>query len=285
MKHLSVMEWFRRFRAWQERPFHYKNKSKAEQQCVNCGTEFNDNFCPRCGQPAGSARVGWNTIRHDIMEMWNIESRSILTTLWQLLLRPGHLIDDYLNGKRQTCYPPVKMLLMVAVGISIIRSLTGVIQEPWVNDSGEEMLLFVYDRWATENEGWAYLIQGVLSILPTWLFFRNSPRHHHHSLPEGFFIQAFIGSLVLLLNTLCDFLDKWVGIFVLVYYYLIYHRVFGYGIWGTLWRTALSLIGSLLFMFTIIMVIEIVHTVSLIVLEHSQQAAFFIFSQQGIKTI
>ena len=59
---------------------------------------------------------------HPIRRDGDVESRVSL----QLLLRPGHLIDDYLSGKRQTSYPPVKMLLMVAVGIDIIRNLLGI---------------------------------------------------------------------------------------------------------------------------------------------------------------
>ena len=261
MKLIHPKTLWRRFRAWQERPFHYKNHSQGTQHCANCGTTFNDNFCPRCGQAAGSGRVGWNTIRYGVMEMWNLESRSLLTTLWQLLLRPGHLIDDYLSGKRQTSYPPVKMLLMVAVGIDIIRNLLGIPPNgaTSISEADVNSLLSLYNQWAEQNQGWSYLIQGVLLIFPTWLFFRNSPRHHHHTLPEGFFLQAFISSLMLLLDALGDFMDQWVGLLILVYIYFIYHRIFGFRLWGTLWRTALSLFFSIFTIFIIIVGIEVIY--------------------------
>lgn len=255
-------EWWRRFRAWQERPFHYKNRSKGIQHCANCGTTFNDNFCPRCGQAAGHGRVGWNTIRYGVMEMWNLESRSLITTLLQLLFRPGHLIDDYLSGKRQTSYPPVKMLLMVAVGIDIIRHLFGIPPNgaDSITNAGDPNSLFVlYNQWAEQNQGWSYLIQGLFLIIPVRFFFRNSPRHRHHTLPEGFFLQTFIGSLMLLLDALGDFMDQWVGLLVLVYIYFIYHRIFGYRLWGTLWRTALSIFFSFLTIFFVIICIEVVY--------------------------
>lgn len=157
MKLIHPKTLWRRFRAWQERPFHYKNHSQGTQHCANCGTTFNDNFCPRCGQAAGSGRVGWNTIRYGVMEMWNLESRSLLTTLWQLLLRPGHLIDDYLSGKRQTSYPPVKMLLMVAVGIDIIRNLLGIPPNgaTSISEADVNSLLSLYNQWAEQNQGWS----------------------------------------------------------------------------------------------------------------------------------
>lgn len=262
MKFIHPKELWQRFRAWQECPYCYKNRSLGVQHCANCGTEFNDNFCPRCGQAAGSDRVRWDTIRHDVMEMWNVESRSLLTTLWQLLLRPGHLIDDYLSGKRQTSYPPVKMLLMVAVGIDIIRNLLGIPPNGAAtlsNMGDSDSFLVIYNQWAEQNQGWSYLIQGIFVILPTWFFFRNSPRHPRHTLPEGFFLQGFISSLMLLLDAMGDFLDQWVGLLVLVYIYLIYHRVFGFGFWGTLWRTMLSIIVSLLSIFLVIVGLEIIY--------------------------
>ena len=46
-----------RFREWQRRPFQYTNKSAGPTTCQNCGTVFEDNFCPRCGQKAGVGRI------------------------------------------------------------------------------------------------------------------------------------------------------------------------------------------------------------------------------------
>ena len=44
-----------------------------------------------------------------------MDSRSLLFTLVQLLQRTGYLISDYISGKRQASFPPVKMLLIVAI--------------------------------------------------------------------------------------------------------------------------------------------------------------------------
>jgi hypothetical protein len=64
---------------------------------------------------------------------------------------------------------------------------------------------------------------------------------------------------MLLLDALGDFLDQWVGLLILVYLYFIYHRVFGFRLWGTLWRTALSLFFSLFIIFIIIVGIEVIY--------------------------
>ena len=47
---MNLRELYRKFRAWQQEPLHYVNKSTGTERCANCGTTFNDNYCPRCGQ-------------------------------------------------------------------------------------------------------------------------------------------------------------------------------------------------------------------------------------------
>ena len=56
-----------------------------------------------------------------------MHNRSLLFSLAQLFLRPGYFIGDYINGKRQVSFPPVKMLAIVAVLGVIVDFLTGAI--------------------------------------------------------------------------------------------------------------------------------------------------------------
>ena len=54
--------------------------------------------------------------------LWGMDSRSLPYTLWQLLLRPGYLIGDYISGRRQVSFPPIKMLAIVALFALIINN-------------------------------------------------------------------------------------------------------------------------------------------------------------------
>ena len=73
--------------------------------------------------------------------------------------------------------------------------------------------------------------------IPTWFFFRCSPRHPRHTFPEGIFIQLFMASLMLICITIPPFI-----LLIPVYYYITYRQLFGYSFWGTLWRLALAAI-------------------------------------------
>ena len=87
-----------RFSRWQQAGPHYVNRyMDTVQHCQNCGTEFRDNFCPRCGQRAEVGRVGWNSIRENVAILWGLDSRSLTYTLVQLFGRPGYMVREYIR--------------------------------------------------------------------------------------------------------------------------------------------------------------------------------------------
>ena len=57
-----------------------------------------------------------------VMDMWGLgsRSRSVLYSVWQLLFRTGYFISDYISGKRQMSFPPMKMLFILVVAYFII---------------------------------------------------------------------------------------------------------------------------------------------------------------------
>jgi hypothetical protein len=226
------------------------------ERCANCGTEFNDNFCPRCGQKAGTGPIGWHTVRQGVMLIWGMDSRSLSYSLVQLLLRPGYMINDYLSGKRQVSFPPVKMLLIVAVGAMIAEWLFGNPSVETTPDAEEVNAAFdAFNKWAESNTGWAMLMVNCFLIFPTWLYFRYAPKHHKHSIPEGFFIQVFMGSLLAMTAILSAVIDSsWALWLIPIYYFITYRQLFGYGWWGTLWRTILCIYLGMILIIVVVWV-------------------------------
>ena len=109
--------------------------------------------------------------------------------------------------------------------------------------------------WMVEHLGWGMLIFTAFMILPTWLLFRYAPRHTRHTLPEGIYIQLFMSTLVLLFFVLARaFTDRLLWL-VPLYYYFAFRQLFGYSIWGTLWRTALT--WSISYILAIILSLEV----------------------------
>ena len=194
------------------------------------------------------------------MDMWGLgsRSRSVLYSVWQLLFRTGYFIGDYISGKRQVSFPPVKMLFILAVAYAIIFHWLlpeykvlgyGIDYQElgFTVDEGNDMANVskpFYD-WYETHFSWSMLILSFATIFPTWVMFRYSPRHSRHTLPEGFFIQVLFATLMVslfLLMVPCWFIFKQftvlsiIFVVVTLYYIIGYRQLFGYGLWGTVWR-------------------------------------------------
>lgn len=248
----ELMAYYRRFRRWQQEVPQYVNRHEhIVQHCRNCGTEFSNNFCPLCGQRAEVGRVGWKSIKDNIAVLWGMDSRSLTYTLFQLLTRPGYLVRDYISGRRQVSFPPVKMLVIV--------SLVAVIAESVFHEHNDVVPVTFnipeidnFIKWFNDNKNWGALFFYSLYILPTWIVFRFAPRYPCHTLPEGFFLQVFLSvqSLLLgLLGFLQEGLDTIVGA---VYMVVTFRQLFGYGWWGTVWRLAITVLSVMMILLPLV---------------------------------
>ena len=248
--------YYRHFCRWQQAEPQYVNRHQdTVQHCHNCGTEFRDNFCPRCGQRAEVGRVGWNSIRDSIAILWGLDSRSLTYTLLQLLGRPGYLVRDYISGHRQVSFPPIKMLVIVCVFVVVFEKVFHLENDVLtVTFNIQEIDNII--AWINAQKSWATLLIQSILILPTWLVFRFAPGYPRHKLPEGFFLQVFLSVQALLLS----FFGYWSGTVELVlcevYTYITYRQLFGYGWWSTLWRLLVVVLAQVgVFLIAIVIVI------------------------------
>jgi hypothetical protein len=122
---VDIKKAYRRFKQWQLAPFDNEFSSNDTQHCVNCEHDYVGNYCPYCSQKCGVGRITWRSVGMSVAEVWGMHSRSMPYTLLQLFFRPGYFISDYIKGKRQVSFPPVKMLAIIAVLGVMVDLLTG----------------------------------------------------------------------------------------------------------------------------------------------------------------
>ena len=162
-----LRQYYHRISRWQQAEPHYVNRHKdIVQHCHNCGMEFRDNFCPRCGQRAEVGRVGWNSIRENITLLWGLDSRSLSYTLVQLMGRPGYLVRDYISGHRQVSFPPVKALVLVCLFVVLFETVFHVENEVLPIKFDVQKINAIVE-WGNSQKSWATLFFQSLYILPT----------------------------------------------------------------------------------------------------------------------
>ena len=240
---------YQRFRRWQQNPFAYKLNDPSSYHCSNCGTDFVGNFCPICSQREGMGPITWKSVAQSIGEVWGLHNRSLLYSLVQLFLRPGYFISDYISGKRQVSFPPVKMLALIALlGLFVDYLIGSPIGGVFNNDfdfAGDKML-FIDNafEWMNLHPEVMSLILLSYLILPNYFIYRYAPRNPHHTLPQGFFIQVFTTIAFLIFNIFDDLTSWHWFTYVIgnIWTYVAYKQIFGYGVWGTLWRVVLALV-------------------------------------------
>ena len=262
---MDIKASYRHFKHWQQEPFEHEFATSDTHQCNNCGHDFVGNFCPYCSQKSDLGPITWGSVGCSIAELWGLHNRSLLYSLLQLFLRPGYFISDYIGGKRQVSFPPVKMLAIITVLGVIVDFLTGAIHGMIQMQHGDHM------AYINEVFGWLnvhfngafpppsdYLIDvfawlnthpDVLSlvllsflIVPNYFIFRFAPRNTRHSLPQGFFIQVFSSAVFLIMNMFYDITSLGTVMILLsaVLVFITYKQLFGYGMWGTVWRVAMA---------------------------------------------
>ena len=206
---MKIKRHINRFRAWQRKPIQFSDQGLEEHCCANCGHTYSGNYCPVCGQKAGDKRITWRLVGQNFLKAWGIDSRSLPNTLLQLILRPGYLIGDYLDGRRRVSYPPVNMLFVVAVFYLIITRMFGITRmEHYSYSDLPAKYAFLADiiNWMIDNPEWGMMFVTLMFVIPTWFFFR------------------------------------YVLVLFIVYYYFTYRQLFGYRFWGTLWHLLLSMV-------------------------------------------
>ena len=242
----QLIAYYHRFCRWQHEVPHYVNRHEdTVQHCHNCGTTFSDNFCPRCGQRAEVGRVGWKSLKENIALLWGMDSRSLSYTLFQLLTRPGYLVRDYISGRRQVSFPPVKMLVIVSLFMVIFESVFHLENEVVsIHFNIPEIDNVI--KWFNDNKSWGTLFYQIFFILPTWVVFRFAPGYPRHTLPEGFFLQVFVSTQSLLL-TFLDYLSAdFENVVATIFLIITYRQLFGYSWWGTLWRFIITALTALM---------------------------------------
>ena len=116
----SIHHKYRRFKEWEQQPHQVAPLSEEHHKCATCGTHYDGNYCPRCGQ---SSRIGRYSFKNAILlylDVWGLGNRGMFRSIRDLVLRPGYMIRDYLRGMQMAYFPPFKLFfLLVALWLLV----------------------------------------------------------------------------------------------------------------------------------------------------------------------
>lgn len=79
--------------------------------CLNCNTRLHGKFCHACGQKATSANVKLHDFVHEATHEFLHLDGKIVNTLKLLVVKPGQLTVEFLEGRRSRYISPLRVYL------------------------------------------------------------------------------------------------------------------------------------------------------------------------------
>lgn len=96
-------------------------------ECLNCGLplDMSDKYCPSCSQANSTKKLTLKDFFDEFFSSLISYDSKLLKTLSALLLRPGKITKDYINGKRVAYTNPFRFLLSLAIVYFLMLNFAG----------------------------------------------------------------------------------------------------------------------------------------------------------------
>lgn len=255
-------------------------------KCLNCGTEFEGNFCPECGQNADTGRFTMKLILENLTSAILGRDGGVWFTLKSLVTRPSSMIVDILNGKRKRYFSPFPMLFFSLALYIVIISFTNnghAFKESFYDSQiefkdSEQAQAEIYKLFSQTLDflNNHYTLSYIMT-LPLWLlgarlcYGKNNRKRYYWA--EYIITIVYASVIVVLFRCLIKltyFIDKDLSlqlgtilspIITIVAYTACFKKMLGFSIAKTAWRSVLVtamyyiLLGIIILIYVIISVI------------------------------
>lgn len=289
----TFREKYERFKEWQQRPYQVKPMSAEAHDCPTCGTRFEGNYCPRCGQSARIGRYSFKKAFLLFLDVWGLGNRGMFRTIRDLILRPGYMIRDYLQGMQMAYFPPFKMFfLLTALSIfvqtgmnikrqdrsqivyeEIMQDMHQVLQEntPKTEEENTQKTLDQGQQdsndptkgiyvWMMKHVSIVMIVLLLLFSGPLYLFFHKSPAYPDIKYSEFFVTMVYITNMLdiysIVLNFFCLNFVAEICIYVLAIIPL--KQLSGYSYWVTIFKTLMAFLVFFVAYLALIILISVV---------------------------
>ncbi|HET8549854.1 MAG TPA: DUF3667 domain-containing protein [Bryobacteraceae bacterium] len=94
----------------------------AVAACRNCGTKLHGRYCSQCGQKEAPPDPTMHDLAHEAVHEFIHLDGKLLATLKSLLLHPGQLTGEFLQGRRARYIGPIRLYLTFSVVFFVLAA-------------------------------------------------------------------------------------------------------------------------------------------------------------------
>ena len=254
--------------------------------CLNCGNSYEGNFCPSCGQKAATKRLKFGEMVNNFLNSFVGGDNVFMNTSRDLVVRPGHMVRNYLLGKRVRYYNPLQMYVFMLTVYAVVSYVLGISESifddmtklDFGNDEESKYasVEFIVTQISklSSNKLYGTLTMSLFAVFPYRWFFRKCkierPDGQKLALnkSEQFYVQMYDSCISLILSTLMlplslfsewdDVLTTTYHIVTITYLVLLYCQLLGIKWWKSLILNAIALVLTFLSFLMLVMVISII---------------------------
>jgi hypothetical protein len=179
--------------------------------CKKCNTEFQGNFCPNCGHSLKVERINGRYILSEIGSVLNFQ-KGIFHTIWELLIRPGQNIRQYISEDRSKLVKPILFILICSltytIFVQIFEFKDGYIDLQF-DVSGSTMNLII--MWITQHYGYSNILMSVFVAIWIKTFYRK----YNYNFYEILVMLLYVGGMEMLMFSFFGALESLTKIRVL----------------------------------------------------------------------
>jgi len=97
------------------------NDSVNIRVCKSCGQSSTGNYCSNCGQALHVKRITFRSLLHDIFHLFTHLDKGFGYTVKQLIVAPGYMQRNYIDGERTKHQKPFSMFFICATIAALTR--------------------------------------------------------------------------------------------------------------------------------------------------------------------
>lgn len=206
--------------------------------CNNCGTTLmnHENFCPNCGQENHDKQASTVQLANDFMEDYVGFDNKIVRSIIPLLINPGRMTVEFLDGKRKKYISPIRLFIFLtfiyfAVYLWLYSDWEGTITIEGHQPTGEQEEEFVRNFQNNLNLI-AFLFLPIQALLIMALFWTKNRRYFVNYFVYTlhlFSFLLFLGIIVQFVHWFIPDDDFWsyfeLGFLFLLVVYIIYYSI------------------------------------------------------------
>ncbi len=179
--------------------------------CKKCKSEFQGNYCSNCGHPQKLERINGRYIISEIGSVLNFQ-KGIFHTIWELLIRPGQNIRQFISEDRNRLVKPILFIIICSLTytlfVQIFKFKDGYIDFHFDDTESAMSLIF---QWITQNYGYSNIIMSVFVAIWIKIFYRK----YDYNFFEILILLLFLSGMEMLMFSLLGALESLTKIQVL----------------------------------------------------------------------